>query len=297
MESLLAGRALAKHFDIPLVAEMRDAWPDLVAHTPGLGSPGSLTSALKRRVHTFVTRMQRRADAVVTTTDTFASVLRARGIERVTVIRNGTDARRYRSIEVADSRSESALRALYIGTIGRSQGLESVIAAAARLRALSIPIEVRLVGQGADVGRLRRMNQRLGSPVSIVGQVDGSQVIDHYRWADTTIVSLRDWEPFSWTVPSKLYELLAAGKHVTGLIAGEAAAILSEAGAGDLVAPGDVGGLVALWTDLQRDRSKLLIGSGGRAWVEEHASYDHIAQAYLQLLDSVSSRFGASKRA
>lgn len=58
-------------------------------------------------------------------------------------------------------------------------------------------------------------------------------------------VQLRDWEPFAWTVPSKLYEALATGKHVTAILAGEAADIVRSTGAGDVVAPGDDSGQVA----------------------------------------------------
>lgn len=287
LESLIAGHGLALRFRLPLVAEMRDAWPDLVAHTPGLASQQQSKAMLKRHVHELVTRLQRGADVAVTTTSTFAHVLRARGIEQVTVLRNGTDAARYRAVPTTVRSDEGRLRALYMGTIGRSQGLDRLVLAAARLRGLGVHVDVRIVGHGADVGRLRRLNQRLGSPVHILGQIEGSAVIEQYEWADTTVVSLRDWEPFAWTVPSKLYELLAAGKHVTAILAGEAAAIVRDAQAGDIVAPGDVEGLVELWQRLARDRSQLEIGSGGRTWVEEHADYDRIAADYLGLLGRV----------
>ncbi|MDR7233170.1 glycosyltransferase family 4 protein [Agrococcus sp. BE272] len=287
LESLIAGRLLAHRFRVPLVAEMRDAWPDLVAHTPGLVSPTRPTAFLKRAVHGFVTRLQRRADAVVTTTATFAAILERRGIARVRVLRNGTDLQRYRVVGPAELAPGDALRALYIGTIGRSQGLDLLIRAAARLRADGVAVELRIAGQGADVGRLRRLNQRLGEPAEILGQIDGSEVIEQYQWAHTTVVSLRDWEPFAWTVPSKLYELLAAGKHITGIVAGEAADILREAAAGHIVAPGDVEALVRLWARLAADRALLRIDGTGREWVQGHADYDRIAGQYMQLLDAV----------
>ncbi len=289
LESLIAGRLLAHRFRLPLVAEMRDAWPDLVAHTPGLVAPTGPTAFLKRAVHEFVTRLQRRADAVVTTTSTFATVLERRGIQRVRVLRNGTDLQRYRVVDPTVGASTAPLRVLYIGTIGRSQGLDLLIRASARLRADGVGVEVRIAGQGADVGRLRRLNQRLGSPVSILGQIDGPAVIEQYRWAHTTVVSLRDWEPFAWTVPSKLYELLAAGKHVTGIVAGEAAQILAAAKAGHVVPPGDVDALRGLWERLAVDRSLLAIDGTGRAWVQGNADYDRIAAEYLDLLKDVTA--------
>lgn len=290
LESLIAGRLIAQRYSAPLVAEMRDAWPDLVAHTPGLVSPKRPAAFLKRQVHGFVTRLQRGADAVVTTTSTFATVLRERGITDVTVLRNGTEVQRYEQVARTPRKDDGTLRALYMGTIGRSQGLDRVILAAARLRQDGFRVHVRIVGHGADVGRLRKLNQRLGSPTEILGQVDGSAVVKHYEWADTTVVSLRDWRPFAWTVPSKLYELLAAGKHITAIVEGEAADIVAQARAGHIVPPGDVERLAQLWQRLSRDRRLLDVGSEGRQWVAKHADYDRIAQDYLALLSDLQTR-------
>lgn len=287
LESLIAGRLLARRFRLPLVAEMRDAWPDLVAHTPGLSSSHRPTALLKRQVHGFVTRLQRHADAVVTTTETFAAVLRERGVGQVTVIRNGTELQRYEQVDGRPRVADGALRVLYMGTIGRSQGIDRLIHAAARLKQGGVEIHVRIVGHGADVGRLRRLNRRLRAPVCILGQIEGNAVVQHYEWADTTVVSLRDWAPFAWTVPSKLYELLAAGKHITAVVAGEAAGIVQGANAGHIVPPGDVDSLTALWRRLAADRTLLEIGARGRAWVAQHADYDRIAADYLDLLEKV----------
>jgi colanic acid biosynthesis glycosyl transferase WcaI len=290
LETLIAGRILARLFSLPLVAEMRDAWPDLVAHTPGLLTGSTPTTLIKRQVHRFVTELQRGADAVVTTTATFADVLRSRSIEDITVLRNATELARYDVIDPAVRSEGDGLRLLYMGTIGRSQGLDRIVEAAARAEAKGIDLEVRIVGQGADVERLRRLTARLSAPVRIFGQVEGSEVPLHYAWADSTIVSLRDWEPFGWTVPSKLYELLATGKHITAVVSGEAADIVRAAGAGDVVSPGDVDALVELWAALTHERDRLRVGPEGRRWVERNADFDHIAEEYVSVLARASQR-------
>src|SRR5699024_12009040 len=66
----------------------------------------------------------------------------------------------------------------------------------------------------------------------------GDQILEHYRWADTCMVTLRsDWASFAHTVPSKTYELLSYGKHITGVVCGEAAAILQHAGQHEITTP------------------------------------------------------------
>lgn len=287
LPSLVAGRAIARRFKLPLVAEMRDAWPDLVSHTPGLASERGLMGTLKRLVHQRVTELQKRASHVVTTTESFARVLADRGVRHVSVIRNGTSSARYAAVpaRVADHKE---LRALYMGNIGRSQGLEVALEAAAALRANGVPIELRIVGHGAALGRLRSLNIRLGSPAHILGAVAGPAVLEHYAWADTCIVSLRDWTPFAWTVPSKLYELLAAGRHMTAIVDGESADIVREARSGDVVRPGDSMALVDLWRALQESPQRLAVGSSGREWVARNADYDALAQRYIEILRAVA---------
>lgn len=285
LPSLIAGRAIARSFHLPLVAEMRDAWPDLVSHMPGLTRGRGPIPALKRYVHELVTGLQRDASRVVTTTESFASVLEERGIQTTAVIRNGTSSARYALVPPRD-REHRELRALYMGTVGRSQGLDVVVRAAAQLRDEGVPLEVRVIGHGAAVGRLRQLNGELGGPVKILGAVPGSAVLDHYAWADTCIVSLRDWDPFAWTVPSKLYELMAAGRHMTAIVAGESADLVREAGSGDVVRPGDIEAVASLWRALQRDPARLEIGSAGRAWVSANAEYETLARRYLEVLAS-----------
>lgn len=284
LPTLFAGRVLAKRLKVPLVAEMRDAWPDLVSHTPGFVQARGPASRLKRRVHEFVTSLQRDAALVVTTTESFAEVLRARGIDTVEVIRNGTSLDRYATIP-ATTHDHDSLRVLYIGTVGRSQGLEAVISASALARERGVDVRTRIVGFGAELKRLHELNLSLGSPVQLLSRVAPREVRGHYEWADTTVVSLRDWEPFRWTVPSKLYELMATGKHITAIVDGEAADLVQQSGSGDVVKPGDVQAIADLWERLASDRSLLDSRVSGREWVADNADYDVIAARYREVLE------------
>lgn len=287
LPTLFAGRVLAKRLGVPLIAEMRDAWPDLVSHTPGL-EHGPAARA-KRRVHEFVTGLQRDAALVVTTTESFAEVLRDRGIGAVEVIRNGTSLERYASIRPTEHDHDS-LRVLYMGTVGRSQGLDNIIRASAIARERGVDLRTRIVGFGADFKRLQALNRSFGSPVQLLGRVEPRYVKGHYEWADTTVVSLRDWEPFRWTVPSKLYELMATGKHITAVVDGEAADIVRQSASGDVVAPGDANALADLWERLSSDRSLLDSRPSGRVWVADNADYDLIAGRYRSVLERVVRR-------
>lgn len=317
--SLLVGRVLALHWNVPLVAEMRDAWPDLVTHVGPAGAVpvelahavsldplrpdplrpnrqllpplrkglGLLIGYAKGAVHHTVTHWQQGAQTVVTTTGRFAEVLRERGIAEPQVVRNGTDLDGVHPQVDHAPGDHPELRCLYLGNMGRSQGLDTLVRAAARLREQGVPIEVRMIGHGVEATALAALAHELDAPVQVLPRIEHSDVEEQYAWADTVVVSLRGWAPFAWTVPSKLYELLATRRHVTALLDGEAAEVVREAGAGDVLAPQDEDALVRLWGRLAADRSLAAVRDSGRAWVAEHADDDVLAARYLGMLEDV----------
>lgn len=293
MPSLVAGWVLARWHRARLVVEMRDAWPDLIGPS-GIplhrrrreGMSRRLGGFAARLTHRVVTRLQARADLVVTTTAAFAEVLRSRGIRHVTVVRNGTAFTPVRT--QGPVRLEGRpLRVVYAGTVGRLQGLDVVVRAAALVRERGHAVDVRIVGDGNDLEPLRALATELDAPVRVERWVPSAQVRDLYAWADTAVVSLRDWEPLEWTVPSKLYEIMASGVFVSGCLAGEAADLVSAHGAGAVVWPGDVEGLAALWSGWLSDGEVPAASPDAAAWVARHASDDTMYRGYADLLDGL----------
>ncbi|MCG7421610.1 glycosyltransferase family 4 protein [Micrococcus sp. ACRRV] len=280
---VVAGRALAVLRRRPLVVEMRDAWPDL-AREAGV-HPGLLGTLMER----VVTGGQRAADLVVTVTEGFAATLRGRGMRRVEVLANGVDLER---VPVAPPRDRTAgeLHVLYLGNLGESQGLERLVEAAARLRATHPGVHVRIVGDGTRRAALEALDAELEAGVEFVPPVSGAALTEQYAWADTLVVCLRpDWASFRHTIPSKTYEALAVGRHVTGQVDGEPARILRAAGGADVVGP-TAGDLTAHLATLADDPSRTRVGDGGRAWVAEHGHLPAIAARYETVLRGLVRR-------
>lgn len=287
--SMFAAWALARLLRARLVIEMRDAWPDLIEPS-GIFEAGRplrarVGAGLRTLAHRAVSRLQARADAVVTTTETFADVLRERGVQRVAVVRNGTSFERLEHLPGAGTgRGGRPFRAVYAGTIGRAQDLETVVRAATEVLRRGHAIEVRLVGSGAEVPRLQRLVTELDAPVRISGSIPHEEVRRLYEWADTVIVSLRDWKPLEWTVPSKLYEVMASGAYATACVAGEAAELVTRVGAGAVVPPGDVEALADLWSSWAASAVVPTADAAAAAWVAENADDDVLADRYVRLV-------------
>ena len=91
----------------------------------------------------------------------------ARSIERIfpgryEVIPNGVDCRRFRPLADAEARPAGPPRILFVGRLDPRNGLGTLLAAAARLRAGGRALALDVVGDGAARARYRREAERLG---------------------------------------------------------------------------------------------------------------------------------------
>jgi hypothetical protein len=277
---LAAGYVLARLRRVPLIVEMRDAWPDLARDSR------MVKGRIKSVVEVAVDYIQHRADLVVTVTESFAETLRSRGIKKVATVSNGLHVDAIPGMGPPAPERE-VFEALYLGNHGASQRLEVVIRASALV---GDSMHLHLVGDGTRKPALQRLARELNAPVTFHPSLHGKAVLDRYASADTCIVSLRDdWKSFETTVPSKTYEVLAVARHVTAIVIGEAARIIQDAGAGDIVAS-DPEPVAELWRELAADRSRLVRDGASRQWVKEHADYSLLAEKYMALIAELLDR-------
>ncbi|MFL4474847.1 glycosyltransferase family 4 protein [Paeniglutamicibacter sp. MACA_103] len=235
LPTLIAGYIVSKLRRVPLVVEMRDAWPELLEES------GIIRWKLAERVSVWVIRgIQSSASLVVAVTPGHAKRLVDDGIETVSTVSNGYSFASLPRMKSHQSNCDSKLRVLYLGNLGESQGLEHVLDIAAVSQEW---LDLRIVGRGSALSRLQNRATELGLSGIFVPSVKSEGVLEWYDWADTCLVSLRDdWESFEYTVPSKLFELAGYGCHITGLVRGEAADLISEYRLGTSVG-GDVLGI------------------------------------------------------
>ena len=148
-------------------------------------------------------------------------------------------------------------------------------------------IRFAFVGEGADKAKLRRRVGELGlDNVTLAPAVQPAKVPDLLAAADVCLVSLRDVPLFAKTIPSKMFEYLAAGKAVVGAVAGEAAQILREADA-VVVPPENAGALADAVAALAADGARrAAMGQRGRAYVERFFDRAELAREYRKILEA-----------
>ena len=295
LPSLLAGSAASRVIDRPLVAEFRDAWPDVV--TGDMSTQVARQSLprhlLKAAVFRSVTALQKQAATCITTTEGFATTLKERGIKHVEVISNGAETASFMELEHTD-RGDGILRVQYLGTVGRSQGLSVLLDALEELyqRGYREQVKLRIVGSGADLPVLQAEAARRSLDVDFQPPVSRADLQKSYQWADVEIVSLKDTKPFRHTVPSKIFELLSTQRRIIGLVAGEAAMILQRSGVSTVVPPQNAQALA--------DALEQLIGNfTGRYLLYNDYNYGTLSRRYLAKLERAVDRWrqGRAKHA
>lgn len=295
--SIPAGWLISRLRRARLVVEVRDLWPAIFVEL------GVLTN---RRIIGLLERLEllayRVADAVVVVSEGFRDDLVDRGVppEKVVTIRNGVDLDRFSAGLTLDPKERELLGAtphdllvLYIGAHGISQGLSSVVDAAALLDGEGV--HFALVGEGADKAAVgARLRQLRIANVTMLPSVPHDRVPALVAAADVCLVPLRDVPLFSSFIPSKMFEFLGMGKAVVGSLRGEAARILEEAGA-VVVPPEDPEALAATLRELAADpQRRARMGTSGRAYVQQHFDRRVLAERYARLLRGLCGRGGAA---
>lgn len=288
------GWLVAKIRRKPFVLDLRDAWPELMEDWREWnhdGQPPRPLHPVKKVafpvaaavVGKIIHDLRLRADAVVVTTERLAARLRVEGVQRVEVVRN-TSAKPWPYPLSRVPQESDELRVLYLGNVGRAQLLATAIRAAALVAERGTRITLRVVGSGPHWDAARKIARQTGAPVEFIERVPTYEVLHQYRWADTVLVILRDWASMRDTVPSKLYEVLLTGRHISASLAGEGADIVSRYSAGDVVPPQDVEALADLWCALAANRERLHVSHQGRYWVRKELTPESLSHTFEDVL-------------
>jgi glycosyltransferase involved in cell wall biosynthesis len=283
--SAVSAWLMARVRRVPFVLEVRDLWPEAIVDL-GLMRRDSMSVRALQRLARF---LYAQAARVVVVTEAFADRLAAQGVPRqkLAVIPNGADTRFFAPPDNGHSASpvNRPFTVAYVGSHGLSHGLGAVLDAAA----LQPDVSFVLVGDGADRVRLLAERQRRGlDNVEMRPSVSKSEVPGVYAAADACLVPLRDVPLFETFVPSKLFEVLAAGRPVIGAVRGEARQILERSG-GALVVEPERGDQMAHAIARLRDDAALRarLGHSGRAFAQQYYDRDALAGRYLDLLREV----------
>ena len=278
----------AKRFKAPYIIDLRDAWPDLIGEherwNSGLGKPSFREKVLSRgpvQVLGLITKWAmnyslRESDGLIVTSSRLGTSLQKRfeGHRKstnkpISVIRNVFPPEINQHVSEREERSIDGLNVLYAGTLGRAQNLANAIHALAITKEWGYQVNLRFVGAGAARRELVRLAKDLNVKVEFSSRLAADELAEQYRWADTALVHLTDWPALEQAVPSKTYELMNLGIHISAVASGETMELVESLDAGHVVAPESPETLAKLWMKLIDEPQLLEVSRLGAKWVAE----------------------------
>ena len=291
----MAGHAISRLRGVPLVADIRDLWPES-AVALGVVAEGRFTRGAER----IARGVYEHASRLVAVTGGIEEGLRAVGVpaERIVRITNGVDVGLYEDTGDEDPlRGELGLEdkflCIYVGGQGILHDVGTVVEAATHLRDTNA--HFLIIGQGDDRPRLEaRVREESIENVTFLDPIPKSRVPGVIASADCAVYSLRDDPFFRGTFPNKNFDYLAAARPVVLAVEGESADLVHKAGAGIVTPPGNgeamAGGIRHMMNHPPDTRRRM--GESGRAYVLENYRRVDLAARLERVLREVGE--GAS---
>lgn len=275
----IAVRLLAWIKRSPYIFMVSDLWPESAVQLGALHNRFFIRLAEWLEWSTY-----RRAKLVWVVTEGIKNRLLQRGLssERLFLLTNGVDTTTFHPLSQEQARQElgwdERFTVIYVGTHGLSHGLATVLDAAERLKEHT-DLRFVLIGDGAEKPQLvTQARQRQLTNISFLEPQAHHRVPLFLAAADLCLVHVRNIPLFTGMLPIKMYEAMACGKPLILAVDGEARQVAEQkAGAAVYVEPENAQALADAICSLQHSPEQLqVMGSRGRALVEEQFSYDQL---------------------
>ncbi|MBU7584993.1 MAG: glycosyltransferase family 4 protein [Nostoc sp. TH1S01] len=179
----------------------------------------------------------------------------------------------------------------YSGNIALTQGLETVIQAAAALRDIT-DIAFVIVGEAKGLQRLQQYCLECGANnVLLLPFQPRAELPQMLAAADVGLV-VQKKNVISFNMPSKIQVLLASGRALVASVPenGTAARAIRQSGGGVIVPPEDAKALAAAILELYKHPEKVkTLGYNSRQYAMEQYAFDQALNHYEALFESVTS--------
>lgn len=281
----------------PVAVWLQDLWPESVI---------AVTRSRSRVLQGLLTRLVRwvyaHVDQLWLQSPAYAESVRAHGgrVEQLAEVPNWAEDL-YDCGGWADTREPLPENALvFAGNLGRAQGVDTLVEAAAATRDATPAPHWVFVGDGPlrEWIATEVRERGLSAHVTLLPRRPPEAMPAILASAAAVLVSLTDDPVFAQTVPSKLQSAMASGRPILAAVSGEAARLVEVAGCGLVCRPGDaqaLAGIVRTFLDLPTaERARL--GRNGHAYYRRHYTQDGVMSRIAALLERLRASGPAARR-
>ena len=260
----------------PLLFWVQDLWPESLTAAGAVEAP-----AVLKVVGRVVRWIYRHCDRVLVQSEAFVEPAVAAGAvrERVRYYPNWAEAF-YKPLSAAaipDVDLPSGFKVMFAGNMGEAQSLETIVAAANRLKGKA-DVHWIMIGDGRRRTWMQQEIQRLAldGQVHFVGSFPAETMPEFFAHADALLVTLKADQVFSQTIPSKVQSYMACGRPLLAALDGEGARVVEESGSGLAVPAEDDKALADAAMQLHRLPAveRQAMGMRGHAYYSAHFERD-----------------------
>lgn len=249
---------------VPFVVQIQDLWPQTVTASEFVDA--GRAGLMERLLHVYCDWVYRSAHSIAVTSPGMSALIEQRGIARdkIHLVPNWAEESSFYPTEPSTDITEAMgpwrpFTVMYAGNLGEMQDLMMVVDAAEQLQDLP-DLEIVLVGAGTMERHLRAaVAERELRNLRFIAPQPFSRMAEVLALGTVQLVTLKDRPLFRSTLPSKLQANLAAGRPLIAAVAGDAADVVTQSGAGIVTPPGDVLALAAAIRQLHAEGESLKV--------------------------------------
>ncbi|QXE22026.1 glycosyl transferase group 1 [Richelia sinica FACHB-800] len=276
----------------PVVLNLQDILPEAAIHV------GLLKNKWLIKLFTVLEKFAyRSASKISVIADGFVENLLSKGVpaNKIVQIPNWVDVNFIRPLTNknnsfrATHNLDGKFVVLYSGNIALTQGLETVVKAAAQLKEFT-DIAFVIVGEAKGLQRLQQECQKVGADNVLLLPFQPRQELPTMLAAADVGLVVQKKNVISFNMPSKIQVLLASGRALIGSVPanGTAAKAIKHSGGGVIVPPEDPQALATAILDLYRNPEKVEnLGYKSRKYAMEHYSFEQALNQYETLCNSL----------
>ena len=271
---------------IPIYFWVLDLWPE------SLQSAGGITNKYVLGFFTEITKlMYNQSRKILISSKGFRKSILDKGTydNKLVYFPNWAEDIFTQQVSVNIPTLPTGFKVMFAGNIGEAQDFEHVMQAAVNLKN-DKEIKFILVGDGRKKAWVDDFihKKQLQDTVFTLGRFPIESMPAFFRKANVMLLSLKDNDIFSLTVPAKLQTYMAASKPVVAMINGEARNLIAESDCGLSCPAGDSDGLA---TNIRLLKSKTLaeldlLGKNGYAYYQKHFTKDTCITHLCEIIEN-----------
>jgi glycosyltransferase involved in cell wall biosynthesis len=266
---------------------VQDLWPESVTAAGNINSRTVLT-VLNRMVK----YIYKHTDKVLVQSEAFIPSVQKKGVtakqlrylpnwaEDIFSNINNVSYKKYKNI------MPKGFKVMFAGNIGEAQDFNSIIKAVNITKKIT-EIKWIIVGDGRKKSWIEEeiIRLKLQDIVFLVGRFPVEEMPNFFVHADIMLLSLKDEDIFSMTIPAKLQSYMAFGKPIVGMLNGIGAKVIREANCGYVCDAGDYTSLANNVIKAYGSNKKILFNKGqnGKKYYSSHFSKAAIVSKLLTI--------------